>query len=370
MYDVTVIGPAVIDVLAAPFDPEGFAAGSRDMEKIRMSFGGDALNESVVLTRLGKKVQLISRIGADEAGRRILDYLRENGIGRDRVAVQEGLDTAVNIALIGPDGSRRFLMDPHSSLRRLGPADVLPLPADMAPIVCFASLFISPLFTAEALKDFFMQVKESGGTLVADMTRPKNGETIEDLRELLPLIDVFVPNDEEIASLTGVRDPEANVRLLLEAGVGAAIVKTGAEGCLVGTRMDPPIGAGPAPGSGGAFRAGGCRKEEAGTALEGTRGRPAGAGTASAPIDGGVRIRRIPAVPGVRCVDTTGAGDTFAAGLIAGLASGWEIGACARLGCAAASCSIGEVGATDGVRSLAQVLERLERIPPGAPLDL
>ena len=64
MYDVTVIGPSVIDILAAPFDPEALARGKRDVDQIRMSFGGDALNEAVVLTRLGKKVQLLSKIGA------------------------------------------------------------------------------------------------------------------------------------------------------------------------------------------------------------------------------------------------------------------------------------------------------------------
>ena len=77
MYDVTVIGPSVIDILAAPFDPEALARGKRDMDQIRMSFGGDALNEAVVLTRLGKKVQLLSKIGADQAGRSIRKHLEK-----------------------------------------------------------------------------------------------------------------------------------------------------------------------------------------------------------------------------------------------------------------------------------------------------
>ena len=50
MYDVTVIGPALIDVLAAPFSMEAMARDSRYLDQIRMSFGGDALNESSVLT--------------------------------------------------------------------------------------------------------------------------------------------------------------------------------------------------------------------------------------------------------------------------------------------------------------------------------
>ena len=100
MFDVTVIGPAVIDILASPVDLDAIAAGSRDLDRIRMSFGGDALNEAVALSRLGRKVRLISKVGDDVAGRRILSYMEENGIPTDDVRVQEGLDTAINIALI------------------------------------------------------------------------------------------------------------------------------------------------------------------------------------------------------------------------------------------------------------------------------
>ena len=91
MYDVTVIGPSVIDILAAPFDPEALARGKRDMDQIRMSFGGDALNEAVVLTRLGKKVQLLSKIGADQAGRSIRKHLEKAGVSTENLIIQEGI---------------------------------------------------------------------------------------------------------------------------------------------------------------------------------------------------------------------------------------------------------------------------------------
>ena len=135
MFDVTVIGPAVIDILASPVDLDAIAAGSRDLDRIRMSFGGDALNEAVALSRLGRKVRLISKVGDDVAGRRILSYMEENGIPTDDVRVQEGLDTAINIALIEKDGNRKFLMNPHSSLRRLSPEIPDESPQQSAPPV-------------------------------------------------------------------------------------------------------------------------------------------------------------------------------------------------------------------------------------------
>lgn len=311
MYDVTVIGPSVIDILAAPFDPEALAKGKRDVDQIRMSFGGDALNESVVLSRMGKKVQLISKIGADEAGRSIRKHLEKEKVSIKHVIVEKGLNTSVNIALVDADGGRKFLTDPHSSQRKLGLEDVLPMLDETAPIVSFASIFISPCFSIEKTEQLFSRIKAAGKTLVSDVTRPKNGETFDDLKFLFPYMDIFVPNDEEIFLLTGEKDPYKNVQMLVDAGVKTAVVKIGKDGCLIGTR------------------------------------------------DG---ILHVPAVAGVKCVDTTGAGDSFAAGLIAGLAEGRSIVDCARLGCAAASCSIEQVGATDGVRSLEQVMERYARL--------
>ncbi len=311
MYDVTVIGPSVIDILAAPFDPAALEKGKRDVDQIRMSFGGDALNESVVLSRLGKKVQLISKIGADEAGRSIRKHLEKEKVSTKHVIVQQGLNTSVNIALVEAGGERRFLTDPHSSQRKLDLEDVLPMLDESAPIVSFASIFISPCFSIDKIEELFSRVKAAGKILVCDVTRPKNGETFDDLKVLFPYIDVFVPNDEEIFLLTGEKDSYKNVQMLVDAGVKTAVVKIGRDGCLVGTK------------------------------------------------DG---IVHVPAVLGVKCVDTTGAGDSFAAGLIAGLIEGREMLDCARLGCAAASCSIEQVGATEGVRSIEQVMERYKRI--------
>lgn len=350
MFDVTVIGPAVIDILASPVDLDAIASGVRELDRIRMSFGGDALNEAVVLSRLGKKVQLISKVGDDEAGRRILTWLEGNGIATDSVIVQAGLDTAINIVLIEKNGNRRFLMNPHSSLYRLSREDVLPFLDGMAEIVSFASMFISPLFTIPKMEQLFAQIKKSGRRLTVDVARAKNGETIEDVRPLLSYMDVFFPNEEEIAALTGEKDPVRNVCALVEAGTGTAVVKTGPEGCLIGCREPGSTVAGKRPG------------QAAGKEPDSAAGREPGAAVPETEAGcHGIQIMRIPAVSGVRCVDSTGAGDSFAAGFISGMCDGLDSRECARLGCAAASCSIEEIGATDGVLDLTQVMERYGR---------
>ena len=81
---ITIIGPAVIDVITGPVAFSS-ASLSQTVRTTRMTFGGDALNESVVLSRFHKNADLISKLGTDEAGARILSYLKNNGISARHV---------------------------------------------------------------------------------------------------------------------------------------------------------------------------------------------------------------------------------------------------------------------------------------------
>ena len=94
------------------------------------------------------------------------------------------------------------------------------------------------------------------------------------------------PNLDEAYLLTGTRDASAIARQFLACGVKNAVVKLGAEGCLVKSAAVEAV---------------------------------------------------VPAVPGVRAVDTTGAGDNFAAGFIDALLRGEGLVDCARWGNAVAS---------------------------------
>lgn len=309
MYDITVIGAAIIDVLAAPVGSEVFRTGSQAMKEIRLSYGGDALNEAIVLSRLGKHVQLVGTIGNDTAGDQILRFLWENDISSDSICVRDGLATGINIVLVDAAGERYFLTNPHGSLRHLRLEDILPALPQAAPIVSFASMFVSPLLDIHAMTTLFRHIKSSGRTLVCDTTKAKNGETLSDLQCLLPYIDVFLTNESEAALLTGEQDPAVNARLLREAGVKTAVVKCGAAGCIAA--------------------------EENG-------------------------LYRIPAVPNIRCVDSTGAGDAFAGGFLTALSDGLDTADCARFACATASCAIEQIGASDGVTSPGLIRQRYE----------
>ena len=305
--ELTIIGAGVVDVLAGPVNEKIFSDDGRDMDYVTISFGGDALNEAVVLSRFGKRVQWLSKVGDDDAGRQILNYATANGMDISSMKIDPNLSTGVTVVLIDAQGERRFLTNPHSTLRKLSAEDILPHVDSMADIVSFASMFISTLLDVPAMEKLFRRIKASGRTLAVDMKFPKHGETLSDLVELLPNVDYFFPNEFELAALTGSDDTYKNISTLLDCGLKCAVVKRGDKGCLIAQKN---------------------------------------------------QLIEIPACPVEKIIDTTGAGDSFAAGFLFALSEGWSLEDCGRFACATASCSVEQVGAVAGVTSLQKVMAR------------
>lgn len=314
--EVIVIGGAVADIPLAPVNRAVFEAGSWPMERIAMRTGGDAANEAVTLCRLGHSAALVSKLGADAAGDFVLGELRRAGVDTGCVKREAGLDTSINIVLVREDGERGFITSRSGSLRRLSLADILPALSaprlSRAKIACLASLFVSPALDLSDTASLFDALRARGLLLCADTTRRKNGETLREAGAALSRLDYFFPNLEEAALLTGRDDADAAADALLDAGVGHVAIKLGGRGCLLKSARERHL---------------------------------------------------VPACPGVRCLDTTGAGDTFAAAFIAALLEGRCLRDCGRYANAAASLCVERLGATEGAWRRGDVLSRLARIP-------
>lgn len=307
MNRFSIIGAAHLDALVEGVEEGGLRAGSTPAERIRLGFGGDALNEAVTLSRLGGAVELISKVGVDNAGDMVLDFCCGAGLPTDRIAREENLSTSMNIVLIDRAGERRFITDPNSSLRALKLADVLPQVDSLAPVVCFASLFVFPHFRAEELATLFSAIKSRGCLLAADMTRRKNGERLADLAQVWPYLDVLFANVEEAGLLTESTAVEEMAQEIVEQGVKCVVIKTGARGCYVASE------------------------------------RFAGA---------------VPGCVSRACVDTTGAGDNFAAAFLFAHAAGRTPEDCARFANAVASICVEHLGAVAHEITLDEALAR------------
>lgn len=294
--EIVIIGASILDVLAYPADEEVFRTGSSPAEDIRLSVGGDALNEATVLARLGMKVLLETVIGSGKAGKFILDHCRDCGILLPADCVREDFSTGINVVLVSRDGSRHFLTNPYGSLRRLTLQDIhMPFPQS-AKIVCFASIFVFPEIGPKELEVIFRTAGEQGKIVCADMTKRKKNETAEELAEALSYVDYLIPNDEEAMLITGKNTVEEAAESLRRAGVKTVVVKCGSKGCYV------------------------CGREKS---------------------------FWMPAEKNVKCIDTTGAGDSFVAGFLHALAQGRNVRECAEYGNKCGANAVSVAGATD-----------------------
>ena len=171
----------------------------------------------------------------------------------------------------------------------------MPFPQS-AKIVCFASIFVFPEIGPKELEVIFRTAKEQGKIICADMTKRKKNETVEDLAGALKYVDYLIPNDEEAMLLTGEESVEAVAGRLREAGAGTVVIKCGDRGCYLDS------------------------------------------------ADGKCWI---PAEKNVKCIDTTGAGDSFAAGFLYALSRGRSLRECAEYGNRCGAKAVSVVGASD-----------------------
>lgn len=313
--EIIVIGSAIADVLVTGVDAGIFERGSTPAGGISMQTGGDALNEAMILSRLGRRVKLISRVGKDPAGQLILAACERDGVDISGIRTDADLDTGVNVVLVDAKGERRFITDPNGGLRKIMPEHVMEAvrktPIAENGIVSYASMFVHP-HMVDHLPEVFAGIKAKGAVLCVDTTKPKRGEKAEDIKDALRYIDYLLPNYEEAAMITGEDDPGRIADRFMEFGVKNVIVKLGGAGCLVRNAATNRI---------------------------------------------------VSAVPGIKAVDTTGAGDNFAAGFICGLYEGMSVVDSAIFANAVASLCVERVGAASGDRNRKDIEYRMGLIP-------
>jgi len=311
-FDVLGIGNAIVDVIARTEEDFLLKQGMRKgtmalidepraeaiysaMGPAIESSGGSAANTIVGLASLGARAAFIGKVKDDTLGRAFAHDIRAAGVAYATPPAADGASTARCYVLVTPDGERT--MNTY-----LGAAQDL-RPDDIEADVVAASTILyleGYLWDPKNAKDAFVKAAQ-----IAHEAERTVALTLSDAfcvdrwrAEFLHLmrsrtVDLIFANEAELHSLYETSDFNTAVAAL-RADVGTAVVTRSEKGCLV---------IGP----------------------DGTEA--------------------VPAFPVERVVDTTGAGDLFAAGFLSGLARGADDRTCGRLGALAAAEVIQHLGA-------------------------
>ena len=107
-YDVLCVGLALGNVMVRPV-PEQFKEGDTvQVDEIALMCGGDAFNQASVLSALGHKTALISKVADDVTGKMVLKTMRSRSVDTSMVAIDSELGTSSCIVLVKADGRRNF----------------------------------------------------------------------------------------------------------------------------------------------------------------------------------------------------------------------------------------------------------------------
>jgi sugar/nucleoside kinase (ribokinase family) len=308
--DAAIFGLIVADLIAAPFDlrnpPE--KGGLRILENLNLTTGGNVCNTGVAMAKLGMKVAAAGLVGNDVLGTAVSDRLRSAGMDISHVFPDSRAQTSATVVAVEPGGERCFFHVPgvtalldETSFRRC-----FPLFATCA-YVQVGYLGLLPSLTP-ALAGLLQEMETTypNTKLALDTVNPPG--PAKDLYPILPHLDVFCPSRTEGQSLTGESDPQKMIAAFREH------MKTG----LIGIKLD-----------------------EEGCILD----------------DGQQRVSA-PIYP-VEVKDTTGAGDTWYAGILTSLLRKMPLDQAAKFANRAAADCCSELGASTGVKSFEESLARI-----------
>lgn len=273
MSSVTVIGCVNVDLLLAPLLDIPLPGTAAFVERMDLRVGGAGANAALALVEAGMAPRLVGAVGDDHYGRWVLDQLADFGLADD-IVVDPEQATGLTVAVEGPGRDRSFIT--YLGVTGTATAEIVP-PASLAVdhvLVC--DYFCAPAMRGEPTARLLQTARELGARTYFDTAWDTGGfaaKTREEIHALLPLVDVFLPNEAEARALAGTDSVAKAGRDLQRRSGGWVVIKLGADGCV-------------------AF---------------GPQG-----GRLSSPA------------PVIEPTDTTGAGDAFNAGLVSAFASGRE----------------------------------------------
>lgn len=294
-----------------PLSPVPADILQRDNSEIEPSVphtGGDALTVSVVLSRLGIETSLAGRIGKDVNGQFLRDELLKNGVDISRVVEDDARSTAVSYVLIEENGERHFLVN-RGANDAFTSRDVPEEAITQADLVFFGSALSMQGMTDNEIARIFRCAHRHGkitamdASIAVDTDVERNLDLIE---TSLMETDIFIPSYEEAVFFTGKTEVEEMLPVFEKYPLKVFGIKLGSKGCIL-TDFKETI--------------------------------------------------RLSAYPGVKVVDTTGAGDCFMAGFLCGYLHGWDLKTAGAFAGAVSAHGIAAEGASTGIPDFQTVLE-------------
>jgi sugar/nucleoside kinase (ribokinase family) len=300
--DIAIVGEINLDLILyglpvqMPTELELLASG------FTITLGSSSAILAHNLAALGSRVGFVTKVGSDSFGSVALDRLRERGV--DLSHVVSGARSGVTLIL--PHGPERHILTYPGTISELRFEEL-----DLDYLASARHFHMSSLFLQRELlphvPELFQRMKSAGLTTSLDTNDDPDDRWDSGLENILPHVDILLPNEREAMKMSRADDVETALSRLAQK-VGTVVVKLGARGAV-------------------AIRDG--------------------------------RRFAAPAVP-VTVVDPVGAGDSFDAGFLHQFLRGADLATCLTYGNLCGAFSTTDCGGTEAFRNAARMQEFLQ----------
>ncbi|WP_346825134.1 carbohydrate kinase family protein [Serratia inhibens] len=310
-YDAVFVGLTLLDIAGRPVSAIPAGGGVQFIEQIRLNPAGTASGAVMNAAKLGIRTATSACLGEDEKADFILSAYRRLGIDCSLIQRTALAETSATILPIRPNGER-------PALHYRGASDFLFVDESEFDALCDTRFLhhggtglLAAMDEGQSAR-LLRHAKRLGVTTSFDLIAP-GPHTLALLLPLLACVDYFMPSLEEAAYLSGRQTPQEIGAFFLDHGVGSCIFKAGEQGSFIVTRDD---------------------------------------------------CVRIPAYQ-VEVVDTTGCGDSYCGGFIAGLSRGLAVPEACLLATAVAGLVAGGLGSDAGVIDWEHTRRFMQQTPRG-----
>jgi sugar/nucleoside kinase (ribokinase family) len=310
MADVGCAGILVSDIFCGPMQDLPREGQLLAIDAIEPGAGGCAANVAIGLAKQSFSVDLAACVGTDPSAQALLKALEDDGIDCSRVAVTDLYPTSKTVILVVEGQDRRYI---HTfGANKAFTIDHIDRDwiADLK-VLYLGGLLALPAVDMDELLDLLRFCREQHIVTVVDVVVPQGSEVFEATKSILPQTDYFLPNDDEAKQITGESDPVKQLRKLNEWGAANTIVTMGENGAVAAQD--------------GVFWQADAYN--------------------------------------VDSVDSSGAGDAFTGGIIAGIIRNLDMPSMLRYAGALGACATRALGTTDGLLSVDEAEAFIERHP-------
>lgn len=283
MTDVLLVGEAMGLFIAEDSGP------FEEVQRFKKGIAGAEINVAIGLSRLGFDVSYVSKLGKDPMGCYIKNFIDSEKIGTEHLIVDGKNDTGLQVKnKVTEDDPAVYYYRKNSAFSTINKDELAGI--DFTDVRLFHITGI-PLAinqqTRAAIYELAKRAKDAGCMITFDpnlrVTLWEDEETmVEVINDIAKYADVFMPGVSEGAQLTGHSNPEAIADFYQNLGVDTVIIKDGGKGAYFKEKNN--------------------------------------------------EMELVPGVKVEKVVDTVGAGDGFAAGVISGLLEELSIKDCVRRG--------------------------------------